>query len=57
MDATMVHPAVAGAGRVLVVRSRYAVVTHVSSGMRTFEQNVLPRPQMHRLRLARQSPR
>ena len=57
MDAAMAHLAAAGAGRVLVVRSRYAVITHISIGMRAFERNVLPRPQMHRLRFARQSPR
>ena len=56
MDEATAHLAVAGAGRALVVRSMYAVVIHISSGVRTFEQDVPLRPQMCRLRFARQSP-
>jgi hypothetical protein len=37
----MAHLVVAGAGRALVVRSMYAVVTHVSGSIRAFERDVL----------------
>ena len=40
MDEAMAHLAVAGAGRAPVVRSMYAVVTRISSGIRTFEWDV-----------------
>ena len=37
MDEAMAHLAVVGAGRDLVVRSMYAVVTRISTGIRTFD--------------------
>jgi len=57
MDEAMAHLAVEGGGQAPVVRSRYAVITYLSSGIQTFEQDVLLRPRIRRLRFARQSPR